>query len=125
MKLTWRDAYITVIAAAVVVSLVAALLGYNWSLFASWRGAVGTVGALGVLMLLPEDVDLARVNAWGVVEWTLFLAGIGLAVAGLIVVSKALFVLLVADILAFWLTSVTRHKFSHESRKPFITLPIH
>ncbi|HET6863844.1 MAG TPA: hypothetical protein VFH37_01415 [Candidatus Saccharimonadales bacterium] len=123
MKLTWKDAYITLFAGGVVASLVAALLGYDWSLFASWRGAVGTVGALGVLMLLAENTDLANINAWGVVEWTLFIGAIGLAVAGLIVVSKVLFVLLAADILAFWLTSVTRHMFSHESHVRHITFP--
>ena len=118
MRITWRDAYITLFAGAVVVALVAALLGYDWSLFASWRGAIGTVGALGVLMLIPEDEDLARVNAWGAVEWALFIGGIGLGVAGLIVTSKVLFVILAADILAFWLTSVTRHMLSRESPTP-------
>ena len=123
MKLTWRDAYITLFAGAVVVALVAALLGYDWSVFASWRGAVGTIGALGVLMLLPEDKDLAEVNVWGVTEWALVLGGIGLAVAGLIVTSKVLFILLAADILAFWLASVTRHIFSHETHIKHISFP--
>ena len=123
MKLTWRDAYITLFAGSVVVALVAALLGYDWSLFASWRGAVGTISALGVLMLLPEDKDLADVNVWGATEWVLFLAGIGLAVAGLIVTSKILFIVLAADILAFWLASVSRHIFSHETHVKHITFP--
>lgn len=114
MKLTWRDAYITLFAGAVIVSLIAALLGYDWSLFASWRGAVGTVSALGVLMLLPEEHDLEKVDAWGITEWLLFLAGIGLAIAGLIVNSKTLFILLAGDVLAFWLTSVSRHLVSRE-----------
>lgn len=115
MKLTWKDAYITLFAGAVVVALVAALLGYDWSLFSSWRGAVGTISALGVLMLLPEEDDLGKINAWGLTEWALFVAGTGLAIAGLIVTSKVLFILLSADILAFWLTSVTRHLVSHEA----------
>jgi hypothetical protein len=65
-------------------------------------------------MLLPEENDLAKTDAWGITEWLLFLAGIGLAVAGLIDNSKTLFVLLVSDILAFWLVSVTRHLVSRE-----------
>lgn len=123
MKLTWRDAYITLFAGAVVVAVAAALLGYDWSLFASWRGAVGTVGALGILMLLPEDKDLAEVNVWGITEWTLFLVGVGLGVAGLIVTSKFLFIVLAADILAFWLVSVSRHIFSHETHNRHISFP--
>ena len=123
MKLTWKDAYITIIAGAIVVSLAAALMGYDWSLFASWRGAVGTVGVLGVLMLLPEDRDLAYVNRWGVAEWVLFAGAIGLATAGLIVTSKALFVVLAADILAFWLTSISRHLFSQEAHVRHISFP--
>jgi glycerol-3-phosphate acyltransferase PlsY len=123
MKLTWRDAYITVFAGAVVIALVAALLGYDWSLFASWKGAVATVGALGVLMLLSENRDLFAVNVWGILEWVLFVGAIGLAIAGLIVSSKVIFILLCADILAFWLTSVARHIFSHETHVRHISFP--
>ena len=118
MKLTWKDSLSTIVAGSVVVALVAALLGYDWSLFATWRGAVGTVGALGLLMLLVDEPDLEKINAWGFVEWTLALAGVGLVIAGLIVTSKVLFVLLAADILAFWVASVARHAFSHESVSP-------
>ena len=118
MKLTWKDAFSTIFAGSVVVALVAALLGYDWSFFATWRGAVGTVGALGLLMLLADETDLERINRWGIVEWTLTLAGIGLVVAGLIVTSKVLFILAAADILVFWLASVSRHLFSHEAAAP-------
>jgi hypothetical protein len=116
MRLTWKDAYITLFAGAIVVSLIAALLGYDWSLFASWRGAVGTVSALGVLMLLPEENDLAKIDAWGITEWALFAGGAGLAIAGLIENSKTIFILLVSDILAFWLVSVSRHAISREAQ---------
>ena len=118
MKLTWKDAFSTIFAGTVVAALVAALLGYDWSFFATWRGAVGTVGALGLLTLLADETDLERINAWSIVEWTLALAGIGLVVAGLIVTSKVLFVLVAADVLAFWVASVSRHMFSHETTAP-------
>ncbi len=118
MKMSWRDFFSTIVAIVVVAALVAKLRSYDWAFLGSWKGAVGTLGVLGVLMLLFDEADFLRINTWGAIEGILALAGIGFAVAGLIVASKILFVALAADMLVFWLISVLRHGFSHEPSLP-------
>lgn len=115
MKLSWRDLFTTIIAAAVVVILVAKLRSYDWTFLDSWKSAVGVLGVFGGLMAIFDESDFTRLNTWSAIEGILVLAGIGLVIAGLLVASKALFVILAAVILAFWLTSVTRHEISPEA----------
>ena len=121
MKLTWRDIFTTLISIAVAVVLVAKLRSYDWAFIGSWPGAVGTLGVLGGLMAIFDEADFLRLNTWGAVEGLFTLVGIGLLVAGLLVASKALFVLLAADILVFWLASISRHGLSHEPALPGTT----
>ena len=114
MKLSFKDVATTIVAIVVAVGLVAKLRSYDWAFIGSWKGAVGTLGILGFLMLLFDEADFLRFNSWGMFEGLFALVGAGLLVAGLLVASKLLFVLLAADILAFWLTSLARHGLSHE-----------
>ena len=118
MKLSWRDLFTSLIAIIVGVGLVAGILNYDWSVFGTWKGAVGTMGILGLFMIIFDEADFFRMNVWGTLEGLLALAGIGLVIAGLIVASKVLFVALAAVILAFWLVSLARHEWSHEPELP-------
>lgn len=114
MKLSWRDIVVTVLAIVVGLVLVAKLQSYDWAFIGSWKGAAGTLGVLGGLMVIFDEADFLRINTWGAIEGILALVGIGLLIAGLLVASKTLFVLLAVDLLALWFTSLTRHGFSHE-----------
>lgn len=120
MKLSWRDLFSTLIVILVAVVLIAKLRSYDWAFLGSYKGAIGVMGVLGALMLISDEADFARFNNWGVLEGILALAGIGLVVAGLLVESKALFVILAIDILAFWLVSVSRHWLSIEPTLPHV-----
>jgi len=122
MKLSWKDITTTLIAIVVAVALFAKIKEYNWQFIGSWRTAIGSVGFLGLLMATFDEEDFTHFNAWGVIEWTLAVAAIGLVVAGLIVASKVLVVLLAADVLALWFTSIVRHAFSHETRIEHLAL---
>jgi len=105
------------------VALFAKIKEYNWTFIGSWRTAIASTGFLGLLMATMDEEDFAHFNAWGFIEWTLALAGIGLVVAGLIVASKVLFVVLAADVLVLWIASIVRHAFSHEAAKTHRTFP--
>lgn len=114
MKLSWKDVVTTLLAIIVGVALVAKIREYNWAFIGSWRTAIGSMGVLGLILATVDEEDFTHFNAWGIVEWTLAIAGIGLFVAGMIVASKVLFVIFAADVLALWVASVIRHAFSEE-----------
>lgn len=111
---SWKDILTTLVAIVVGVALFAKIKEYNWTFLGSWRTAVGSMGVLGLLMATVDEEDFTHFNAWGFMEWTLAVAGVGLVVAGLIVASKVLFVILAADVLALWVMSLLRHAFSDE-----------
>ncbi len=114
MKLSWKDILTTLFAIVVGVALYAKIREYDWAFIGSWRTAIASTGVLGLLMATFDEEDFTHFNAWGAIEWILAAAGVGLVVAGLIVASKVLFVILAADVLVLWATSVTRHAFSRE-----------
>lgn len=114
MKLSWKDLFTTALAIVIAVALVAKIREYNWTFLGSWETAVASVGFLGLLMASVDEEDFERFNAWSAVEWLLALAAIGLIIAGLIVGSKVLFVILAADLLTLWVASLARHALSHE-----------
>ncbi|PJE65521.1 hypothetical protein COU91_01250 [Candidatus Saccharibacteria bacterium CG10_big_fil_rev_8_21_14_0_10_47_8] len=114
-KFSWKDLFTTAIAIVIGVVLVAKIRDYDWAFIGSWRTAVASTGFLGLLMATFDEEDFTHFNTWGAVEWTLALAGVGLVVAGLIVASEVLFVILAADVLILWVASVIRHAFSRET----------
>ncbi len=114
-NLSWKDLFTTAIAIVIGVVLVAKIREYNWAFIDSWRTAIAGVGILGLLVATVDEKDFTHFNAWGFMEWTLTLVGIGLVVAGLIVASKVLFVILAADVLTLWAASIIRHTFVRET----------
>ena len=118
MKLSWRDLLTTIFLAAAALVLVAKLRNYDWDFMSTWKSAIGAMAVIGGFMVVFDEADFTKLNYWSAVEGVLVLSGIGLMIAGLLVASKALFIILGANILAFWLISVTRHTFSHEPRVP-------
>ncbi len=114
MKLTLKDIFTTAIAIVVGAALYAKIRDYNWVFIGSWRTAIVSMGILGFLLTAFDEKDFVRLNVWGTVEWLLGITGVCLVVAGLVVASKVMFVVLAADVLVLWLTTIARHTFSHE-----------
>lgn len=114
MKLSLRDLFTTAIAIVAGVALYAKVRDYNWALIGSWRTAIVSMGILGFLISAFDERDFLRLNMWGAFEWLMGVAGVGLMVAGLIAATKVWFVILAADVLVLWVTSLARHAFSRE-----------
>lgn len=110
MSLTWRDAIATLLVGVAVIITYARVKGLNWPLLSSWR--------MGIIVLLVLGLGTCIVVGSGGVpaknSWTTISAGLGmlafmLALVGLIINSRVMFLALAADIVVLWVISTLRH----------------
>ena len=110
MSLTWKDAVATVLVGAAVILTYAKVKGFDWPLLSSWR--------MGTLALLVIGLGTCIIVGAGVVptkdSWTITATVLGgtaaaLAILGLIMDSKVVFMALAADIVALWLLATVHH----------------
>jgi hypothetical protein len=107
MKLTWKDAAATGLAALAVAVFFAGHEGWDvWLVGSSYRWGIAAVALLGIAACAlgsPSKGPASRLLA--------VLGGLAfvLAIAGLVSGSLTLFSLLVVDIVALWLGSTIRH----------------
>jgi membrane-bound ClpP family serine protease len=110
MNLSWRDyasAILAVLGGAVVF---AKIQGYSWALIGSWKGAVATLGVIGLLMLLLNVAEMSDLRNW--VNWSealLWILAAAFIVTGLFVASEAMFYSAAIALGVAWLEALSRH----------------
>lgn len=109
MKLTWKDIITTLLVILGGSVVYAKYYSYSWALIGSWRGAVGTIAVIGLVMFLFSSFNFANRSVLNIGEMLLILAAVGLTIAGLIVTSEALFYTLAAVLGVLWLVDTARH----------------
>lgn len=111
MKLSWRDAAATIVILIGAVVVYAKLQSYSWWLIGSWKGALGVITILGLLIAALYAIDwvgkqttatLYEVFLWG-------MAAVTALVSLLVVTTKAEFVWTAVLIGAAWLTELSVH----------------
>jgi uncharacterized membrane protein len=114
MKLSWRDTVNTLLVILGALAVYGKLHTYSWWLIGSWKGAVATIGGLGLIMLLvslsevrEEVTDLRNWINFG--ESVLWLAAVVLVVIGLFAASRAMFYTTAIVLGVIWLSSLARH----------------
>jgi hypothetical protein len=110
MKLGWMDAVGTLLVATGATAVWAKLYDYTWWFIGSWKGAVATLGVIGLVMFANAVRELVDLDNWANFgESILWLGAAAIAVTGLFVASKALFVSLAIVLGTIYLTSLVRH----------------
>lgn len=113
MSLTWKDAVATVLTAAVAFVAYAKLNGWNLPLLGSWRLATLAVFALGIgTCIVAGSGSVPENNQWTLAATVLGVTSMLLLVAGLIFDSRAIFLLITADIIALWALTTIHHVIS-------------
>lgn len=116
MKLTFRDAITTVLAGLVAAVALSVTQGWAWPMIGTPRAGIVAIGILGVAMcsIGTRSQDMATKDAFlrhpgMIVGSVLGAAALVLLVAGLVVGSEALLVLLAVDLLLLWAVATLRH----------------
>ena len=116
MKLSYKDAITTVLAALVVAVMLAVTEGWAWPMLGSTRAGIVAVGILGVAMcsIGTRSEDMATRNAFVnhpgmIVGSALGAVALVLLIAGLIAGSEALLVALASVLLLLWAVATIRH----------------
>jgi hypothetical protein len=114
MKLSWRDTVNTLLVILGALAVYGKLHSYSWWLIGSWKGAVATIGGLGLIMLLvslTEVMDeLGELRNWiNFSESVLWLAAAVAVVIGLFAASKGMFYTAAIVLGVIWLGSLLRH----------------
>ena len=119
MKVTYRDAITTVLAALVVAVTLAVTEGWAWPMLGSTRAGIVAVGILGVAMcsIGTRSEDMATRDAFvhhpgmivGSVGSALGTVALVLLIAGLIAGTEALLIVLAGDLVLLWAVATIRH----------------
>ena len=116
MKLSYKDAITTVLAALVVAVTLAVTEGWAWPMLGSTRAGIVAVGILGVAMcsIGTRSEDMATKDAFVhhpgmIVGSALGAVALVLLIAGLIAGSEALLVALASVLLLLWAVATIRH----------------
>jgi hypothetical protein len=64
MKGMWKEIVSSVIAVVGLVVVFARLESYNWWLIGSWKGALGVIAVLGLVVFAINAVEMFRFEAW-------------------------------------------------------------
>lgn len=135
MRLTWRDAVTTVLAAAAALVLLAVTLGWGWPVITDYRVAAVVLWVLGVAMcpmawmgvqaaVGDSDARAALQGQLGVNRTyyqfmsVLALAATVLLVWGVVAPALAVVVALAAVVIGMWLISTTRRAIAPAPRTP-------
>ena len=120
MKLTFRDATTTALAALVVAATVAVTQGWAWPMLGSTRAGIVAVGILGVAMcsIGTRTEDMATKEAFVhhpgmILGSALGAVALVLLIAGLIVGTEALLVALASVLVLLWAIATIRHAATH------------
>lgn len=110
MKLGWRDVISTLVVATGATAVWAKLYDYTWWFLGSWKGAIATLGVLGLVMFATAMTELADLENWfNFGEAILWLGATALVITGLFVASKALFVSAAIVLGVVYVSSLARH----------------
>jgi hypothetical protein len=111
MKISFKDATATVLAALAALVALAVINDWGWPLLSGYRAGTIALGVIGFGMCTVGS-DYSTVHGpdpFVVVAGLLGVAALGLAIAGLIWATGALFVWLAVTILLLWLVTTVRH----------------
>jgi len=116
MKVTYRDAITTVLAALVLAVTLAVTQGWAWPMLGSTRAGIVAVGILGVAMcsIGTRSEDMATRDAFVhhpgmIVGSALGAVALVLLIAGLIAGTEALLIVLAGDLVLLWAVATIRH----------------
>lgn len=143
MRLTWKDALVTLFTGAIVAVYVAFLLQAGWPLIESVRGAagailvLGTVGgcALGAVGNQYGKMMTAGARTLVGLATVLGVVALGAGVYALVTASTVALAVLFGATVALWATATARHAFTrpyqpmvggrdvHEVIDPYTTTP--
>ncbi len=111
MKLSRRDVVTPIVALFGAVVVFAKLQSYSWWLIGSWRGALGVISVLGLIVAVFYAVDWVRNETMAPLgEMLLWGAAAVIAVAGMsVTTTKAEFVWAASLIGVAWLAQLSAH----------------
>ena len=111
MKVSFKDATATLLAGLAAVAALAVANGWGWPLLSGYRAGTVALAVIGFAMYtVGSDYTTVRgLDLLVVVAGLLGVAALGLAIAGLIWATAALFVWLAVTILLLWLVTTVRH----------------
>jgi hypothetical protein len=110
MSVTWRDLIATLLVGVGGVVVYAMLKQLDWPLLTSWRMGTLVLFVLGLgTCIFVGSAGVPEKNSWNTVATVLGVGAIILAIAGLALNSKVIFLFLATDILALWLVATLRH----------------
>ncbi|HET9174603.1 MAG TPA: hypothetical protein VFN56_05005 [Candidatus Saccharimonadales bacterium] len=123
MSLSWKDILNTVLAAAGVTLVWARLHDYTWWLIGSWKGAMATLGALGLVLLVVNMSEMADLDNWfNFGESLLWVATAAVIVTGLFTASEALFITAAIMLGVLYAGILGRHVYHsmHHPSQPYV-----
>ena len=111
MKVSMKDATATLLAALAALVAFAVVSSWGWPLLNGYRAGTIALGVIGFGMCaVGSDYSTVRgLDPFVVVAGVLGVAALGLAIAGLIWATAALFVWLAVTIVLLWLVTTVRH----------------
>ena len=111
MKVSFKDATATLLAALAALVALAVVGGWGWPLLSGYRPGTIALAVIGFGMCaVGSDYSTVRgLDPFVVVAGLLGVAAFALVVAGLIWATATLFVWLAATILLLWLVTTVRH----------------
>jgi uncharacterized membrane protein YccC len=111
MRVSFKDAFATLLAAFAALVALAVLGGWGWPLLGGYRAGTIALGVIGIAMCaIGSDYSTVRgLDPFVAVAGVLGVAVLGLVIAGLIWATAALFVWLAVTILVLWLVTTVRH----------------
>lgn len=124
MSLGWRDILNTLLAAAGFTEVWAKMHSYTWWFIGSWKGAMATLGVLGLVLFIVNASELADLDNWfNFGESLLWVAAAAIVVTGLFTASQGLFVSAAIVMGVIYLGILVRHIYhsSHHPTLPYVT----
>jgi hypothetical protein len=111
VKVSFRDATATLLAALAALVALAVINGWAWPLLTGYRSGTIALGVIGFGMcVIGSDYSTVReLDPFVAVAGLLGIAVLGLVIAGLIWATATLFVWLAVTILLLWLITTVRH----------------
>lgn len=111
MKLSWRDVVATIVAVFGAAVVFAKLQSYSWWLIGSWKGALGVISVLGLIVAAFYTIDWVRNETMAPLgEMLLWGAAAVMAVVGMFVTTtKAEFVWAASLMGVAWLAQLSAH----------------
>jgi hypothetical protein len=111
MKVWFKDATATLLAALAAVVALAVINGWGWPLLSGYRAGTIALAVIGFGMCtVGSDYSTVRgLDPFVLIAGLLGVTALGLAIAGLIWATATLFVWLAVTILLLWLVTTVRH----------------